>query len=282
MHLARAPRGQAAEQCRQRDAARARAQHVDVAGSGDLAHRVDRLVERTDVGVEAPVARASRVGLRQLTHERLNAAAKRRTHEALGRREVEHVVFVDLRRHDRGAAARGPRRGRRVLDQLEQLVPEDDRARRVRQLRPTVNGRASTCLGRPRPLARSSTRFARPRISARATGVDELSAALPDCAIRSWSAPAHRRAARRRSARVGAAGSSLASSTAAIERLGRAQGRPAACDGTPRCRSTRHRRSGGHRRQVQASSGRPRLRAVHRRNFADCRGRQRAADARDG
>ena len=85
---------------------------------------LDRLPDRLDVGVHAPVCV---LGLRvsPADHERLDAVAGQVIWQALVRRQVHDVVLVDLRRHDEGrplvhAAARVV-----VLDQLEHPGPED-------------------------------------------------------------------------------------------------------------------------------------------------------------
>src|SRR5262249_16868490 len=84
---------------RSRDPTGARAHHADVVSRGDLSHCVDRLVERSYVGVEPPVALlGSRIA--PTDTEGLNATIQEKLHHAFVGRQIHCVVFVDLRRGD--------------------------------------------------------------------------------------------------------------------------------------------------------------------------------------
>ena len=106
---------------------------LDVVAAGDLRRRLHCLLEGIDVGGEAPlslhgrgIAPAHREGLETLRHRVLDEAAPRG--------QVHHVVLVDLRRdHDhRPVSDHGG--GRRVLEELADLVAVDDGTRRHGQV----------------------------------------------------------------------------------------------------------------------------------------------------
>ena len=133
MHVPRARRGEIAEPRAKGDAARTGAEDVEIGRPGDLAGGIARFAERLDVGVEAPlrilpgrIAPAHAVGLHTLV--------ERRAHEAVLRRQVEHVELVDLRRHDHERPAMNMGRRRCVLDELEHVVAEHDGPRRRREV----------------------------------------------------------------------------------------------------------------------------------------------------
>ncbi|MCY1226041.1 hypothetical protein D9M72_382580 [compost metagenome] len=122
-----------AQQRRHRHRAGTGAMQVDIGTAGDIAYRMDRLDQRADIGVEVPVALRRR-GIAPADHEHLQPLAQHVFHQALGRRKVEHVELVDLRRHDQLGPGMHFRRGRGVLDQLQHLVAEHHRARRDRKV----------------------------------------------------------------------------------------------------------------------------------------------------
>ena len=166
--------GEVAEQRRQRDAAGAGAEEVDVARAGDLPGRVDGLLERLDVRIESALGLvACRVA--PAHDECRQAAVERPLDDAAPGREIEHVILVDLRRHDHERPRVHFGRRRRVLDQLEQLVAKDNRAR-CRRYVPADGERTRVDLpGQPRPAREVLDEVRQAADDARALRVDELS-----------------------------------------------------------------------------------------------------------
>ena len=123
------PRAQHRQRARKDRAAHAPAHGVDFVRAGDRQHRVDRLHHAPlEVVVPADVAELGpRVAPRHEEHRQ--ALFAREAHEGVLRLQVEDVELVDARRHDQ-QRPRGHLLGqRRVLDELQQIVLVDHRAR---------------------------------------------------------------------------------------------------------------------------------------------------------
>ncbi|MNM83477.1 hypothetical protein D3C81_955390 [compost metagenome] len=109
------------------DAARAGAEYVQILAAGDRQDRIDRFLERIDVGRQAPFA----LGLGRVApadDECLLVRAQAEARQAFLRAQVEHIELVDLRRHHQQRAGMhlfgdGP-----VLDQLQHVVAVHHRA----------------------------------------------------------------------------------------------------------------------------------------------------------
>src|SRR5262245_1166274 len=99
MNLAFAPRRQVREKRRPGNAARARAPDVDVSAAGDLAHRIDGLLQRRDIAVDPEVALGRR-GVLPADGEGLQAAVDAMLNDAFLGYQIEDIEFVDLRRGD--------------------------------------------------------------------------------------------------------------------------------------------------------------------------------------
>src|SRR5689334_14825331 len=84
------------EKRRGSDAARARAPDVNVVASSDLAHRIDRFLQRSNVGLQTEAALG---GSRILPadNESLQPAVEAVANDAFFRRQIEHIELVDLR-----------------------------------------------------------------------------------------------------------------------------------------------------------------------------------------
>ncbi|MNO75742.1 hypothetical protein D3C76_667990 [compost metagenome] len=116
------------------------AEQVEVVAAGDRQHHVDGFLERLDVGGEAPFAlRRGRVA--PAHGEGLQAAAHGIADQALFRRQVEHVVLVDLRGHHQQRALVDAFGERLVLDQLQHFVAEHHRALGGGQVAADLEGR---------------------------------------------------------------------------------------------------------------------------------------------
>jgi hypothetical protein len=101
--------------------------------AADRGDRGARLEHRLGVGVEVEVALFG-VGIAPGDHEHLLALSHEPFDHAAARREVEHVVLVDRRRREQQRDLPDLLGLRRVLDELEHLAAEHDRARRERQV----------------------------------------------------------------------------------------------------------------------------------------------------
>ena len=117
-----------AERARGDDPARARAVEVHGGLPGDRRDGVARLEDRGRVGVEVEVALLG-VRVAPGDDEHLLALAHEPLDHAAPRREVEHVELVDRRRREQQRDLADLLRLRRVLDELEDLGAQDDRAR---------------------------------------------------------------------------------------------------------------------------------------------------------
>ena len=99
----------------------------------DLLHRVHGLDDRLAVGVQAPVG-VPGIGIAPGDDEDLLSAAHQVLDQAALLGEVDDVVLVDRRRHDEQRHPAHLRRLGGVLDQLEHVGAEHDRARGHRQV----------------------------------------------------------------------------------------------------------------------------------------------------
>src|SRR6516164_10516218 len=115
------------------DAAGTRPHHRYVVSAGDVADRIDGFVKRGDISVEPPVA-VFDGWIAPADGERLDAAIEQEPDHAFIRRQVRRVIFVDLRRRYHQWALPHCRRGRSILDELDQLIAEHHRAGRSRQI----------------------------------------------------------------------------------------------------------------------------------------------------
>ncbi len=103
----------------------ARPHDVDGVGAGDVARSVAGFVQRLDIGVEAPVRLLlGRIAPRHAIG--LDTVGGQEPDHRLFRRQVDRVIFVDLRRHDKQRPlvhllGRGG-----VVDEFQHLVAEDD------------------------------------------------------------------------------------------------------------------------------------------------------------
>ncbi|MCY1294065.1 hypothetical protein D9M70_433470 [compost metagenome] len=109
------------------DAAGARAEDVEVLGSGDLQDDVDGFLQGLDVGRQAPLAlRLGRVA--PADDEGLQIVAQAEARQALFRRQVEHVELVDLWWHHQQRPLVHALGDGLVLDQLQHVIAIDHRA----------------------------------------------------------------------------------------------------------------------------------------------------------
>ena len=109
------------------DPAQATAHDVHVRRTGHLAGSVDRLDRRLRIGIEIPVAlRPGRVAPADAEH--LDALLEQVFDHAAAGGEIQGIVLVDLRRHHEHGPLVDGAALRRVLDQLENLGPVNDRA----------------------------------------------------------------------------------------------------------------------------------------------------------
>ena len=116
------------EQRGQREAAGAGGHGVHAVRARDLAGDRDRLLAGGEVGLHVPVAlRGGRIA--PADAEGLDALLDRVFGEAAARRKIRGVELVDLRRHDDQRPLVHALGLRRVLDELERLTAEHDRAR---------------------------------------------------------------------------------------------------------------------------------------------------------
>ena len=112
-----------ADQGRGGDPAGAGAEEVEVLAAGDRQDYLDGLLERLDIGGQAPFAlRFGRVA--PTDDEGLHAVAQAEARQALVRRQVEDVELVDLRRHHQQRAFVHRLGDRPVLDQFQHVVAE--------------------------------------------------------------------------------------------------------------------------------------------------------------
>lgn len=112
-----------ADQGRGGDPAGAGAEEVEVLAAGDRQDYLDGLLERLDIGGQAPFAlRLGRVA--PTDDEGLHAVAQAEARQALVRRQVEDVELVDLRRHHQQRAFVHRLGDRPVLDQFQHVVAE--------------------------------------------------------------------------------------------------------------------------------------------------------------
>ena len=127
VHAVLALGGEVGEHERARQAARARAEQVDVVAAGDVGDDVERAQLGLDVVVDAPGAVLAR---RVAPHHReeLHALADEVLDEAPARGQVEEVVLVDLRRDHQQRPDAHPLGRRAVLQDLADLVAVDHRA----------------------------------------------------------------------------------------------------------------------------------------------------------
>jgi hypothetical protein len=116
------------ERCR--EAAGAHPEYVQVRAGRDLPDDVGGAQLRGDVVVQRPPSVVGLVlpGIAPHDAEGMNALANGVLDEAAPRRQVEEVVLVDLRRHDKQRPAADLRGARRVLENLEHLLPVHHRA----------------------------------------------------------------------------------------------------------------------------------------------------------
>ena len=118
------------ERAGEQRAAQAVADGVDLALAGRLLDRVERgEIALRHVVVEALLGEPL-VRVDPADHEHGVALRHRPAHEAVLRPQVEDVELVDPGRHDQQRPLQHRLRGRRVLDQLHQVVLVDDLARR--------------------------------------------------------------------------------------------------------------------------------------------------------
>ncbi len=124
---------QVGQQRGRRDAARAGAEHMQLRRARDLARHPHRVLERQDIGLQAPLC--LRDGGVEPAHDRhLEALLDQELDQAAAWRQIPDVVLVDLRRHDEQRRAVNRRCLRSVLDQLELFVAVDDLAGRRSQV----------------------------------------------------------------------------------------------------------------------------------------------------
>ena len=109
-------------------------------GAGDRLHRLQRLEHGGDVVVEAPVGVAL-VRVAPGDREALLARADEVLEHAAPGRDVGDIELVDHRRDEQQRRLAHLRRGRLVLDQLEQLGPHHDGAGRQREVLADREGR---------------------------------------------------------------------------------------------------------------------------------------------
>ena len=108
-----------------RHAAGAHAEQIEVVRTGDLERGVARLEQRREVGVEVPIALFG-ARIAPADEEHLMARLHEVFDEAAAWREIEHVVAVDLRRHDEDRTCADVLGRRCVLDEFEHRVAEHD------------------------------------------------------------------------------------------------------------------------------------------------------------
>ena len=113
--------------------------HRDIVASGYLASDVDSFIKRCDIGIESPFA-MRRGGIAPADAEHLNAAVEQEADHAFVRRQIQCVIFVDLRRRNDQRPLSHIRRRRRILYQLQQFVAEDHSARRGRERLANLEG----------------------------------------------------------------------------------------------------------------------------------------------
>jgi hypothetical protein len=142
------------------DPARARPVQVDRLLPGDRGDGVARLQHGGRVGVEIEVPLLG-AGVAPRDHEHLLALLHEPLDQAAPGRKIEHVVLVDRRRDEqqRHLAHLGGLRG--VLDQLEHVRPQHDRARRQRQVLADRELRRVDRRGKAREVAHEAPRPAR-------------------------------------------------------------------------------------------------------------------------
>jgi hypothetical protein len=125
-----ADRGEVTQQVGDGHAAGAQAEPVQRVAAGDLPHHRRGAQQRGEVGVQAPAAVAE-VAARVPPgdHEHLDALGDRELDDRPAGRQVEDVVPVHLRRHHQHRTGVHAGSGRRVLQQLEHLLPVHHRTR---------------------------------------------------------------------------------------------------------------------------------------------------------
>ena len=141
--------------------------------AGDPLDRVHRVQDRPDVGVEVP-RRMPRVRVAPRDHEHLLALTHEELDQAASGRQVQRVVLVDRRRHDQQRNLAHLLGLRGVLDQLEHLGAQHDRARCDGDVAADLERRSVNHLGDARRRCQVAQQLRTPTDQIRPGTVDRL------------------------------------------------------------------------------------------------------------
>src|ERR1700680_301773 len=121
-------RGEHGECRRYQRASNAKTQCIDLLATGYLADHADRLQQSFFDVVVPRFVSERRIGVAPRKREYLMSLVERVANKRAFRLQIENVELVDARRHDQEWPFKNGRRARLVLNQLDQVVFENDRA----------------------------------------------------------------------------------------------------------------------------------------------------------